>query len=272
MISILIFAHNEQKHIERSVKSALSCTDDVTVILSDAKDTTGLIATSLGANVAVIEANFFAEKINKTLDTIDFKYDFLMRLDADEVISPPSVEKLRILFNTHSLPDYYFIKRNLCFCRKQLYFGGVSNRYTLRIWRKGTLRYEARKIDEEPVLGSGVASNLEISIIDDPLLTISEWIEKHNRYSVLEALNHVESDHSEIIAKFSGTSINRVRYLKHLYYKLPSLFRPFLFFIYRYIFQLGFLDGRYGFYFHILHSFWYRFLIEINIQELKRLK
>jgi len=48
--------------------------------------------------------------------------------------------------------------------------------------------------------------------------------------------------------------------------------RAFSYFIYRYIFRLGFLDGRVGFIFAVLQAFWYRFLVDVKIYEAKKLK
>ncbi|EOM1465533.1 hypothetical protein ACNCTC_004771, partial [Escherichia coli] len=40
-----------------------------------------------------------------------------------------------------------------------------------------------------------------------------------------------------------------------------------LYFIWRYIFQLGFLDGRSGLVYHFLQGFWYRFLVGSKVME-----
>ena len=56
-----------------------------------------------------------------------------------------------------------------------------------------------------------------------------------------------------------------------IYYNFPYGLRAFLFFIYKYIFRLGFLNGWQGFVFHFLQGFWYRFLVDIKIIELKKI-
>ena len=50
---------------------------------------------------------------------------------------------------------------------------------------------------------------------------------------------------------------------------MPLYVRPFLYFIYRFIFRLGFLDGKEGMLFHFLQAFWYRLLVDIKIDELQ---
>ena len=44
-----------------------------------------------------------------------------------------------------------------------------------------------------------------------------------------------------------------------------------MYFVYRYIFKLGFLDGKEGFIFHTLHAFWYRFLVDTKVYQIEKL-
>ena len=61
------------------------------------------------------------------------------------------------------------------------------------------------------------------------------------------------------------------RWIKeHVYAHLPIGFRAFLYFLYRYVFRLGFLDGLEGTAFHVQHSFWYRYLVDLKLVETKR--
>jgi hypothetical protein len=74
------------------------------------------------------------------------------------------------------------------------------------------------------------------------------------------------------VAKFRGNSTERRRWLKeNVYARTPLFFRPFLYFLYRYVGRLGFLDGTPGFVFHVLQGFWYRFLVDVKVFQLERL-
>ena len=70
--------------------------------------------------------------------------------------------------------------------------------------------------------------------------------------------------------KATGNPTERKRYLRRQYEKMPLFVRPFALFFYRYIVRLGFLDGREGFIFWVLQTFWFRFLIDAKIWELRR--
>jgi hypothetical protein len=65
-----------------------------------------------------------------------------------------------------------------------------------------------------------------------------------------------------------GTPDERVLWLKRLYYRLPLFVRPTLYFLYRYVFLLGFLDGKNGFVFHFLQAYWFRLVVDLRLQEL----
>lgn len=52
--------------------------------------------------------------------------------------------------------------------------------------------------------------------------------------------------------------------------RLPSGLRVFAYFFYRYVLRLGFLDGQAGTAFHFLQGFWYRYLVDAKVAEVKR--
>jgi hypothetical protein len=68
----------------------------------------------------------------------------------------------------------------------------------------------------------------------------------------------------------SANAIERRRWWRQGYERLPLFIRPVLYFLYRYFFRLGFLDGREGLIFHLLQGFWYRFLVDAMIFERRR--
>jgi hypothetical protein len=72
---------------------------------------------------------------------------------------------------------------------------------------------------------------------------------------------------------FLGSQERRKRWIKENFYsKMPLFIRSFLYFLYRYFFRFGFLDGKEGLIFHFLQGFWYRFLVDAKIYEYKKFK
>ena len=61
------------------------------------------------------------------------------------------------------------------------------------------------------------------------------------------------------------------RFVKnHGYYSLPKFFRAHLYFIYRYYFRLGFLDGTEGKIYTFLQAYWYRYLVDAKLYECEK--
>ena len=102
-------------------------------------------------------------------------------------------------------------------------------------------------------------------------------INKHNDYSTREAIvllniKYRFSESEGLKPDLSGTQDKKKRWIKENFYsKLPLFIRPFLYYIYRYIFRLGFLDGKAGLIFHFLQGFWYRFLVDAKVYQVESL-
>ena len=147
--------------------------------------------------------------------------------------------------------------------------GGIYPSWTMRFWRKGKAICESRDLDEHMLLAQGVARYVPLDVIDDPLTDLRCWIDKHNNYATIEARSSMQDAKAGLLQpRLFGSAPERVRWIKvHLFYRIPIFIRPLLYFLYRYFFRLGFLDGKNGFIFHFLHALWYRFLVDAKIHE-----
>ena len=70
--------------------------------------------------------------------------------------------------------------------------------------------------------------------------------------------------------KYIGKQAYFKRMKKHKYVCLPLFWRAFAFFCYRYILHGGFKDGKIGFLFHFMYSWWYRMLVDAKILEIRK--
>ncbi|MBI4683272.1 MAG: glycosyltransferase [Nitrospirae bacterium] len=154
--------------------------------------------------------------------------------------------------------------------------GGMYPNDFLRVFKKSKGLMEDRWMDEHiQVNGKTLISNIDVIESNfDRQKNISLWTIKHNNYSTREAIDFLASKYNPAtvnsIANLSGNKTERKRWIKdNIYFRLPLFLRPFLYFIYRYFFQLGFLDGKEGFIFHTLHAFWYRFLVDAKIYQIE---
>ena len=127
---------------------------------------------------------------------------------------------------------------------------------------------------------NGSVAALKGDIIDTITTDLDSWISRHNRWASLEALEvinrgkdyGVRGKGNIIKPDRKGNPIEQKRWLRERYYALPIFLRPVLYFLYRYFFRLGFLDGKEGFIFHFFQGFWYRFLVDTKIFEMKKIK
>jgi hypothetical protein len=167
--------------------------------------------------------------------------------------------------------DAYMLKRRDYFMGRELRFSGV-NPWHLRLFRSGVGSCENRLYDQHFV-ASRPAGKLNGLMHDKNALGISDWIARHNRWSDLEVTQVMREErvgNDVLQARISGDARERTRYLKGLYYRMPIASRALSYFVYRYFFRLGILDGKPGFYFAFFQALWFRMLVDAKIYELHR--
>jgi len=250
-VSVIVPVRNEARNLPRCLQS-LAGVGEVYVIDSQSTDDTVAIAQSHGANVIQFYyAGGWPKKRQWAMDTLPLAYDWILLLDADEVLTPELVEEIRRALQNPEVDGYAI--------RLQMYFLGRILRHCdasfwkLSLFRKGRGRFECRLKDQdtsmadieihEHVVVDGPTAQLRNSLLHHNVDSLSRYILKHNEYSNWEArvLLQPEGDSEEVSADLFGTQAQRRRWLKRNLYRLPG--SPVLLFLYRYIFRLGFLDG-----------------------------
>lgn len=128
-------------------------------------------------------------------------------------------------------------------------------------------------MDEHIKVIEGRTIKLDHDFVDHNLKSLTAWIDKHNNYAIREAADLLNTIYGfnkgdDVDPVFFGSQVQRKRWLKIKYYKMPLFIRPFLYFQYRYFIRLGFLDGKQGLAWCFLQGFWYRFLVDAKIYEI----
>jgi glycosyltransferase involved in cell wall biosynthesis len=250
-VSVLVPVRNEANNILRCLES-LTGFGEVYVIDSQSTDDTVAIAQTCGAKVVQFHyAGGWPKKRQWAMDTLPLAYDWILLLDADEVLTPGLVDEIRSVLPNPAVNGY--------FIRLQMYFLGKILRHCdasfwkLSLFRKGRGHFECRLQEQdasmadieihEHVVVDGPTAKLRNSLVHHNVDSLSRYILKHNEYSNWEARVLLQPDGgpSEVSADLLGTQAQRRRWLKRSLYRLPG--SPVLLFLYRYIFRLGFLDG-----------------------------
>ena len=249
---------------------AVSWCDDVVVLDSHSNDRTVQIAEEYGARVFFRKFDNFAEQRNYALQNIPFKHEWIFHLDADEIITEELRSEMEQNISQTSC-DAFRIPSKMMLFGKWLRFSGMYPSYQVRLTRYPVFKFRQ--------VGHGQKEDMEqsrIGTLNNPYLHYSfskgfgDWLEKHNRYSTLEAeesLRHLTSESVDWAGLLSRDATRGRRALKELSFRLP--FRPIARFIYLYLLRLGFLDGVPGFLYCNLMAF-YEFMIVMKLREIKR--
>ena len=266
-ITIIILTYNEELHIERCINSALSITDSIYVVDSKSTDQTVDIAKRYGVRLLSREFDNHSQQFNWALEQID-RCDWVIRMDADEYLTAELVASIRTAVESNSsVFDGYAFPRRIAFLGNLIRHGGVFPVEVVRMFRYGLGKVEPRLMDEH-ILVDGRVLALKGELIDDNKHSLTWWIDKHNRYASLEALEMLLSRGINASdGKLTGKTAIR-RKIKSKYYKLPVSIRSLLLFTYRYLICQGFRDGFYGFLFHFYQGLWYRLLVDSKYQVL----
>lgn len=275
-ISVLILTYNEEKHIARCIESLRVFTKAIYIVDSFSTDKTVEIATSLGAYVYQNPWTNYAVQYQWGLDHCPIETEWVMRMDADEYVLPELATE--IAAKMAALPEDVsgiYLKRRVYFMDRWIKHGSFYPLWLLRIWRYKLGKIEQRWMDEHIVLSEGKTVNFEHDLVDENLNDLTWWTQKHNNYATREAVDLLNNKYgflqnSEMTSKLFGAQDKNKRWFKQQYEKIPFFVRPFMYFIWRYFFKLGFLDGRQGLVWHFLQGFWYRFLADAKAYEVER--
>jgi len=273
-LSVLILTHNEERNIAKCIVSLLPLTRSIFVVDSGSDDRTVDICRHYGAQVAHRVWTTYADQFNWGLDHFDFGTGWVMRVDADEELTPELIAQLKAFLE--SAPGDVggvYVRRRVYFMGRWIKHGGYYPTWLLRVYRNGIGRCEALWMDEHIVLSEGRAIKLHADIIDKNNKDLTFWTDKHNKYAnrevrdVIEKRAHAEVG-SHLAASLGESQAQSRRWVKDkIYARAPLFMRSFLYFIYRYFVRLGFLDGKEGLIFHFLQGFWYRFLVDAKLYE-----
>lgn len=275
-ITAIVLTFNEEKHLARCLRSIQGVASDVFVIDSFSTDRTVEIAKELGAQILQHKWVNYATQFNWALGQLPADTEWVLRIDADEYLTPDlAVEIQRRLPTLGSEVEGVYVNRRMTFCGRPIRYGGVFPVQVLRLFRHGRGQCENRWMDEH-IKVSGATVVFHGALIDDNLNALTWWTDKHNKYASREAVDLLNLEygfmpHDSVAQLRGGSQAGVKRWLKErMYVRLPAGLRAFAYFFYRYVLRLGFLDGQAGADFHILQGFWYRYLVDAKVAEVKR--
>jgi glycosyltransferase involved in cell wall biosynthesis len=252
-VSVLLLTFNEAEALPRCLASLTWC-DDILVVDSGSTDETVRIAERAGARVVYRQFDNFANQRNFGLMHGELRHEWVLHLDADEVITPDFLTRLSELAPPPEI-DAYRVPSKLMLYETWLRHAGMYPSFQVRLGHRDRLRFKQ--------VGHGQREDLPVERVgtfDEPYLHynfshgLANWLRKHVRYAEDEAELLVRTRRGEFGASegmTGGDSTSRRRALKQLAKRMPLLMRPAARLFYILIWRRGVLDGRYG----ILYAF-----------------
>ena len=269
-ITTIILTKNEEKNIRFAIESARQISTRILVIDCGSEDQTVKIAEELGAEVYYHEWQSHARQFNWALDNCNIDTTWVFRLDADERVTEASANEIIELCKKNEKTEIngIIVRFAVTFLDHELHYGGIYPIRVLRLFKFGIGYIEDRSMDEHTLLRQGKSIEMKNDLKHHDFKLLREWIEKHNKYSDKEVEEYYKGKRMNTTYNTYSHFVKIKRFLKNnIYYKLPFGFRAYIYYMYRYYFQLGFLDGKEGKIFCFLQAYWYRFLVDAKIYE-----
>jgi glycosyltransferase involved in cell wall biosynthesis len=268
-LTAVVLTFNEESNLPDCLGSLRRLGCPVFVVDSGSTDRTLQIAEQAGAKVVEHPFKNYGAQRNWAQAELPMDTQWLLHLDADERLTPElSANIERALAAPHDDTDGFLLRRRTVFMGRWIRHGGHYPSFHARLYRRDKGRCEDRLYDQHFIV-DGKVEKLSGDMIDETS-DLSSWSVRHAKWAKMEAKELVEGkgQPGRLVGKLGGSPIERRRWLReHLYGRFPLFVRPFLYFIYRYVFRLGFLDGKEGLVFHFLQGCWYRFQVDAYLLE-----
>jgi glycosyltransferase involved in cell wall biosynthesis len=266
VISVLILTKNEEQDLPACLQSVGWC-DDIHVFDSYSTDRTVPIAMQAGAHVTQRHFDDWSTHQNFALQKIPFKHPWVFYLDADERVSPELRSSLMEAVGNPGQNVAFRVQRRDFFLKTWLKHVQVTDVY-IRLFRAQKMRYE-RLVN--PISTPDGPVGEAVGYLDHFPFSkgMRHWLDRHNSYSTFESEQITHDQHlrkaSGLKAIFAEDFNERRRHQKEIFFQLPG--RPLIKFFLLYFLKGGFLDGKAGFTYAVLQSF-YEYMIVLKTREL----
>lgn len=235
-ISVVLAVYNEEENLPNCLNSVKELADEIVVVDGGSKDKTVKIAQSFKAKIISVDnpANFHINK-NKAIEAAT--KDWVLQLDADEVVSKDLAEEIKKVIKAKSEINGYWMPRKNFFLGKFLTKGGQYPDYTLRLYKNGKGKLPAKDVHEQATV-EGKTGYLKNDLLHLRDKNFSTYLKRFNKYTDLL------SDQ----IKDAGTKIRLITFLNYI------LIKPFFWFLKAYLCHRGYVDGFPGFIFAFFSS------------------
>jgi glycosyltransferase involved in cell wall biosynthesis len=267
-VSVVILTLNEERNLPFAIDSVKGWAEEILVLDSGSTDRTLEIAIEKGCRVFERAFVSYSDQRNHALRQLPVKTEWVFFLDADERLVDELKGEIDARLASRPVEDGFVMRRKLLWMGRWIRRGYFST-WILRLVRRERASCDSRPVNEHLVV-EGSVGRLRNAFIHQDRNGVASWARKHVRYAELEAdLLRREFDGSGAGELRAGKQAARTRWIRsNVWVRIPPVVRPWFYFIYRYVFRGGFLDGTPGFIFHFMQALWFQTLIDaIYLEE-----
>ena len=268
----IILTKNEEKNIVECLKSMQNFAKRCVVVDCGSTDATVSLAKENGADVYFHEFEYYAKQFNWAIDNCEITTEWVIRLDADERFPTPLCEEIEALIEKNKESDMngITIEADLFFLGRCLKHG-PRNKRKMMLFKKSCGRIEDRRRDAHSVIAEGYSASTKKRFLHYDFKDLDNYIKRYNWYATREMQDYIDFTRGASTNIKTDKAILKQRKKKFgFYYKMPKYLRAWMWFLYNYIFRLGFLDGKEGLVYCFLECYWYRFLVDSKIYEYEK--
>lgn len=277
-ITAVVLTLNEELNLAECLASLVGWVEEIVVVDSGSTDSTLNLAARAGARVAHHAFESHSAQWSWALENLQINTDWVLGLDADQQVTPELRSELLSRFGPQGdrgegINGFYIARRQI-FRGRWIRHGGYYPKYLLKLFRRDRVRFDSLDLSDHHFYVDGRTERLDGDIAEDNRkeYDIGFWVEKHTRYAARiareELLRRKEGGGWPLPPSLWGSPDQRVMWMKDRWYRMPLYLRPLLYFFYRYVLRLGFLDGKQGFIFHFLQGYWFRLLVDVHLDDL----
>lgn len=218
-ISVAVATYNEEDNIGRCLEAVKDWVDEIIVVDGSSDDKTREIAEQMGTKVikTTNKPNFH---INKQMAIDKCQGDWILQLDADEVVTPGLKEEILATLKEDPIVDGFKIPRKNYFLGRWLSKGGQYPDYVTRLFRKGKGRLPCASVHEKMKITTGKVGRMESALNHYPYPSFAEYLNKFNRYTELTAQKFAQENkpvnlfqYIKLEIKAAGEFLNR--FIRH---------------------------------------------------------
>lgn len=264
-IAIVFLTFNSEKTLLKSLINATKISKEIFIVDSYSNDKTIDICKKFKCKIFKRKFENYSNQRNWIINKLNRKYFWQLHIDADEILDTQCINAInKIIINEKLKEKVFLIRRKYYFLGKKIKYPGL-NEWHLRLFQSFSVKCENRLYDQHFITKFKLSKILSGFIHENDRLNLNQWKKKHIKWAEFEAKEVLKK--SNKINCFNKLSDPRhsTRKSKTFFYKMPLFLRSFFYFIYRYFFKLGFLDGKNGILFCFYHALWYRLLIDYKI-------